>query len=1595
MDSFVFNNFKKRLMEGDVPDRDIWKFYPVNKNFIDDNKNFIKYIKQTSDIELINKTDSIDKYISKINDIKYVYKTMYKVDVPMEPLYVNIDNFDVFNDQNPNNAHLKDIFLDKNGRYFRPGGTKWVLKDNGEMEEEIIPRGFYFVKTAEELLWCANKVNGTEYDNTINIVLGDNIGRSNEDSNPNLIDILNSENNNYKLIDFSIGSNPAQPFNGIFYGNGFKIWNIILECNNEVNGLIGYLGYDGIISTIDIDGTNVLKCNKKINIDHLIKSGSDINAGLLCGKNNGKIEYVRVLNNVLVTQFYPEIYSMSNKTDENLASGNGNAYPFYPDYYCYNSPGNIIPYIGYFNEGVAATFSGFYEIGSGGVNLTYWNTKNNFAEVRSNAGKISPMEWYYWIGATNADESYSYTHFTDPRYRTNVLWYDGNLVSYVNEMYGFKMAQKSDIGIVLENEITMDRYLGEWFRNTKYVDYFNKSIKLSQQNRQAYYVSPLVGMNNSVIDNVYEDCKLYTSGTFVGFMGGLAGKQANGKITNSVINVSSYDLIDKNITEDKPNNFYLRNYLSNEAYTFTKKSIKNIAGLFGSCVVGNLNSLELDTVSAYFYNHNNIIFDMKTNSTASDISTPIYDDYYFMNRYGTFAAIVEYNSSNISDLWRSLDEANNPQKRSIVVKNSIFGYNENLDNTSYSRYIPETAQSAIYERFSGCTPFGSSKLNNRFINGVASPLFAEIKPTYIQTPSIISSPFYNVSTITAKEENHLEKPDPDLIPPATILGNLGLTGTLKADYILRNGLFTIDQNLATFNSDPMIYTINAEVDLPGISNSPTSGIFNLSGQVTKLPFDNYKEQGYAGGIVDRLNNTACKNFDLNIQKIASKLIYWDKSQVIDNFKSNENNVFTTITVPSAANIPNLKFEKNSPDVLIVDDYNGNKIRNSYYYFGSDLELVPTINDNIEEDIITNYNTLIMEFENTMYDGETKLGSDMISVAGHRLGNCVEKIRIEIKEDAFNYSPFTTASVSDEYIQNNIKVSAYINNSNGNGTQFPLGWHSAKYYNNSALPFYPYDGGREDLINKKFGGFKDISGRDNYGLFAVKVDFDEASEQNDLYFMIPFINTEYISANDKTVQDHPNMSRQPPYNTWFGTYVITHKTGVGDDRTYDNLSMAKFKAWGFTHEGDEAYNLNELSERLKIFRALKYISANVTTDFRFFKGHDANNQDIYYDENEYPTDLETNKLLTAYKMSADSETNKYKFVDISGNLTDDINEAITGYISGGTTHSTVRVNTSQYIEIENQGRIFRYQYYPEELFTNPLSSLPPVTENIYMSAVKLTNIPSAEWNWQTWIRDCPLDNTSYNFEYRGQNYVYPLASGKQYTVPKRWNDLDCVGEFYNALASSNEYNDPGLTIAGPQDYGFENDIFTNGNPPPHFKDDAISANYKNASSINRENNDIVDYYRYTYEKAETEIKDISARCLNVPVKFDYLNNKCGFWFTSKDLNKNKGMPVSGDIEFNDDVNYYGNILFYGKTLSEISLLNKCLKTSNSYEVSGFSANDLEGFYITDNTDNPVMYIDVGLGECTDGTSWSFSSYPSTSSDDPKELNNCSGLLLEIE
>jgi hypothetical protein len=121
-----------------------------------------------------------------------------------------------------------------------------------------------------------------------------------------------------------------------------------------------------------------------------------------------------------------------------------------------------------------------------------------------------------------------------------------------------------------------------------------------------------------------------------------------------------------------------------------------------------------------------------------------------------------------------------------------------------------------------------------------------------------------------------------------------------------------------------------------------------------------------------------------------------------------------------------------------------------------------------------------------------------------------------------------------------------------------------------------------------------------------------------------------------------------------------------------------------------------------------------------------------------------------------------------------------------------------------------------------------------------------------------------------------------------------------------------------------------------------------------------------------------------------------------------MPnTSGHIEYNDKIHYGSNVFNIGKTLSQDSLLNGCFvsaqKIRNEYKwiTSGFSADDFEGIYIRDSKEKPVMYIDVGLGECTVGTSWTLSAYPSVNfENETKEryntlINQTSGLLLEID
>lgn len=1429
MDSFVFDVFKKNILEGNLNQETTWELFPVNKKFTEDMEDTLKYIKHTYDIPLLqssaNNPDSLEKnvgletsvkfpstYLTNMMAFNYTYKSMYETDQPSQPLYISEDNFDQLKEAgiiSDAEEHLRKMFFDDKYYFGR----------------ENKQSGFYYVKTSEELLWCANAVNGTQFDNTINIVLGDNIGIIDEN-----IDITNvddetdniSNRNKLKKIKYCIGSNPAQPFNGIFFGNGYSFVNIELVCENDTTGIFGYLGYDGILSTVYIRGFNIVTCNKKINMDHMVTNGTDVYAGLLCGKNNGKITNVCVEGSIVFNGFVPSIYSVNNKTENRTEENPGN-YDYYPDFYCFDSPGNIIPYLGYFNEGVFATYSAYDNV-NGNKYAHYWNTDMTYKTLRcdSNGNVVSPIEWLYWEGTTEESIG-NFIHYTHPLDRINVLWYDGQMIANTNALHGINGLSICENGLYNYGDGTSGqnrRYnCGDSMKNLRYADYFNTSIKLSEQNRVAYYVSPLVGSNNSYIQNTIINASLYTSGTFVGFMGGVVGKQSNGVLSNVKSSISSYDVVNEEAADNTDVMFYKRDYYtatqlpsfdSNEEnklyFNFAQKSIKNISSLFGSCVLSNINALKLTDVDSYFNNFNNIVLRDGYNND------PEYDDYYFMNRFGAFAAIVEYHSSNISDMWTSKEDANDGSKRCILAHNCKFSYKENIycPNDSDYNVTLKTIRNVVSDS-------RLTKLSHYDMCGIGAPLFAELKPIYKTVPSVISTFYDN-------------------------LGALVTQSTDEASKFYHIGLFGVDQNFAAPPTDPDFRCIDLEVDLPGVANGYTYQGQSTNAVTTKI---------LAGGVVDRVNNCESNNFNVvTPQRLVGSLINWDNtmSYIVNNNRTLDTVPYRSVRIPAAAKIDRPRYVTpqnvhdgdvyssteyvttgNVPDGAYlcgessVFDYCANKIKHNYSYYGSDLRLI------VERDAKPAYTDLgrtngkiIFQFINDAYYNysaydmwKTFLSHDTVTLA-----NCVSAIRMEIDGRAFDYIPFTDKEITNDQINEYYNMSAWCSEANGcsdlndrNNTWVEL----EKYNDCNIYDFTEAFSGSENDLDDWFGTSA-LSG------FSFCVDFSQFLSKSKLMFVIPFNMVPY--AIDKT------ECFNPPYQKFEGFYAE--------------------------------------------------VSANSDTD------------------------LSANWIRYAAHAS-------------------------------------------------NAGHPSRHNYFVQD-----------------------------------------------------PNFTVRIEDATSSTPHRSWLDTGYSGKFVNYFISGAETDHDYLTTATSEDTTIFNEssaYLTSGmSDDDNSIIDKINDNISNGKS--KESDENVSNFKYTYDK------DYGTKITPpflLPVKYDNKNGKNGFWFQAS--------AASGDFEYNDKVNYYGNVYYIGKTLSQDALLKKCLLIDEHvWSASGISADDFEGIYIQDSDQNPVMYIDVGLGECQDGTTWSLSSYPSVdsatfieeysaSNEDATEeeitselnkaLNNCSGLFLEVK
>lgn len=562
MKSFIFNGFKQRLLKGEVNVKDTWKFRFTNKDFSDVYEDILPSIgtyEQLKGIEFVNnpyvsaKGIALNHYMTNLLPVFYEYKVANKTIEAEKPSFIDEDNWEEFvakygevkcND-------LKDLFFKgevgdptiERGVFFRECESD-ELDENDNIRYK--KRGFYYVTTAEELKWCANKVNGVingfrgdVYNNYINIVLGDNIG----------FGTFRSWDEN-KVLDFCIGNTPERPFNGIFYGNGYIIHNITIECHDNANGLIGYLGRDGIINTIRIEGNNQVLCRKKITIDHLKTDSCDINAAILCGKNYGLISEVRAEGIVRFTGFVPGVYAVRNKTDDGLAFDDADANKFFPNYLCINSPANIIPYIGYFAEGVFGTCA-YYQPSDKENAYGYW--KSNFHGANytfSIYDMYGISEWAFPAGANNTKT---------PVYTTisgHVLFYDLNAMKDTDLLVTDQVTDwNSSLNLLPLYEYGKDAqdYVQQYW-GCDVTQYLDRAVKMHKFNRVSYNTGIIMGCNDGSVMNVAINASAECAGTFVGFMGGLAGKQiAQYKtIKNVCINLTACD--------DGTRNHYVSDY---------------------------------------------------------------------------------------------------------------------------------------------------------------------------------------------------------------------------------------------------------------------------------------------------------------------------------------------------------------------------------------------------------------------------------------------------------------------------------------------------------------------------------------------------------------------------------------------------------------------------------------------------------------------------------------------------------------------------------------------------------------------------------------------------------------------------------------------------------------------------------------------------------------------------------------------------------------------------------------------------------------------------------------------------------------------------
>ena len=406
MRNIVFNSFKEKILNGQVNDVIETSGLAVNSKFFDQYDNTDIALEQFRNLEdfktysrNVPDVGSFDGTIFEYSSYKVEYSAYEPDDLSDKPIFVNPENsakfFQAFaNDVGDTETSARLL------SYMCPvDGDPESLDDLRDTNS-----GFYYATKKTHLNWLAKRTNeDNNFNNKIRIVLGDDIGNAND----------------MDTIESMFCTTPDRPFNGIFDMNGHKIINKRFVCSNNSNGLIGYLGQRGVVRNGIIENY-VFSNQKKISIEKIINDCSDVFAGALVGTNYGTVENIITSGEFRFDGFCPEVYLVNNKyeyTEGDSTNVNSAYNGFFPNKFCINSIYNILPYCGYFNEGIDSTFN---DIGRAGINALSGQT----SDIRQDRVRYNTNSLLGYMEFSDIDyaKNFNFNHYSEPKMSTSDMF---------------------------------------------------------------------------------------------------------------------------------------------------------------------------------------------------------------------------------------------------------------------------------------------------------------------------------------------------------------------------------------------------------------------------------------------------------------------------------------------------------------------------------------------------------------------------------------------------------------------------------------------------------------------------------------------------------------------------------------------------------------------------------------------------------------------------------------------------------------------------------------------------------------------------------------------------------------------------------------------------------------------------------------------------------------------------------------------------------------------------------------------------------------------------------------------------------------------